>query len=403
MPALTNLKIKSAPPGRHSDSGRDGVRGLMLVVMPPGKRGEVGGRSFVLRMQRQGFNGGKRIDLGLGGWPDLELGAAREKARLWRREILDGRDPRVSLKVNTMVVPTFAEAAQATYDAQKEGWRDRTAQGFLSLLETYAYPLIGKMRVDQVTNNDIVSTVAPIWNTKPATARKVRTWVVFVLNFAHENNWRPHGAPKINWKIRLGPLAAGTNFAAMPYDKVPAFVAGLRGKAETVGRLALMFTILTAARSGEVRSLRWSHLDLQGGWWHRPAELMKGKEAHSVTLSKPAIAILKRMELMRVGQGDPFVFPGTGGRMISDMTMSKYVKGHEATVHGFRSSFRDWAAEQCPTVPDAVAEEALAHKIGNETTRAYRRTKLDAMRRDLLEAWGRYVDGEAAPLLRLVG
>jgi integrase len=97
------------------------------------------------------------------------------------------------------------------------------------------------------------------------------------------------------------------------------------------------------------------------------------------------------------------VFPGTAGRMISDMTMSKYVQGHEATVHGFRSSFRDWTAEQCPTVPDAVAEEALAHKIGNETTRAYRRTKLDAMRRDLLEAWGRYVDGEAVPLLRLVG
>jgi integrase len=189
--------------------------------------------------------------------------------------------------------------------------------------------------------------------------------------------------------------------ASMPYADVPAFVEGLNAKPDTAIRLALLFTILTAARSGEVRSARWSHIDMDAKEWRRPADMMKAGEAHVVTLSPAAMAVLKRAQALRTTLADTLVFPGGRGR-IADDTMSKIVRPLGATVHGFRSSFRTWAAEQMPTMPEAVAEAALAHMIPDQVVRAYQRAKFMEMRRTLLDAWGAFVEGHSN-VLRLVG
>jgi integrase len=158
----------------------------------------------------------------------------------------------------------------------------------------------------------------------------------------------------------------------------------------------LQFLILTAARSGEVRSAKWSHIDLEGKVWNRPADLMKNRIAHTVTLSDPAIAVLKRAALLRTTEADCLIFPGKGDKAISDMTLTKVLRDAKKpfAAHGFRSSFRDWAAEQMPMMPEAVAEAALAHVVPDQVIRAYKRTSFLDMRRQLLDAWGRYVEGE---------
>jgi integrase len=178
----------------------------------------------------------------------------------------------------------------------------------------------------------------------------------------------------------------------MPFVEAPAFVADQLAKEATSGRLALLFTVLTAARSGEVRNAEWAHIDVEARTWTRPAELMKMRDKHVVTLNDAAVAVLERAgELF--GK-DGLVFPGTRSKSaLSDMTLSKIMRSEDVpyTVHGFRSSFRDWAAEKMPTVPAMVAEMALAHKVGTATEQAYLRSDLREMRRALMDAWGRFV------------
>jgi integrase len=190
----------------------------------------------------------------------------------------------------------------------------------------------------------------------------------------------------------LGKRAASKNLAAMPYSDVPSFVAGLKVKDDTMGRLALLFVILTGARSGEVRQARWSHIDLATKLWTRPANLMKSRTAHVITLSDAAIGVLKRAAALRSAKPDELIF-SVGGRPLSDMTLTKVMREAKApyTVHGFRSSFRDWAAEKMPEIPDAVAEAALAHVVSDQVVRAYKRTDFLEMRRRLLQAWSEFV------------
>ena len=176
----------------------------------------------------------------------------------------------------------------------------------------------------------------------------------------------------------------------MPYEDVPAFMVSEMAKSDTAGRLALLFTILTAARSGEVRSARWSHIELEAKTWTRPAELMKSDKEHVITLSDAALNILGRANMLRTTLADAPVFPGSGGRQLSDMTLSRMVKPLGVTVHGFRASFRTWAAERMPGLPDAVVEAALAHVVPDQVVRAYQRAKFVEMRRQLLEAWSDY-------------
>ncbi|WP_245739014.1 tyrosine-type recombinase/integrase [Sphingomonas rubra] len=178
----------------------------------------------------------------------------------------------------------------------------------------------------------------------------------------------------------------------MPYANVPAFISLLKDSTETIGRLALLFTIYTAARSGETRHACWSHIDLEQRLWKRPAHLMKMRRDHTVTLNEGAVAVLRKLEPLR-RERHCLLFPGTKGQPLSDMTLSKIVRQSdtEATVHGFRSSFRDWAAEQMADIPDAVAEAALAHSVSDKVMAAYKRTNFIAMRHTLLEGWSTFI------------
>ncbi len=236
--------------------------------------------------------------------------------------------------------------------------------------------------------------LAPIWTKKPEMARKVRQRAGIVLNYAKSKGWRETEAPGKSVTIGLARQGAGRNYASMHYADVPAFVARVSAMPETVGRLALLFAIHTASRSGEVRKTRWSHIDLERKLWNRPAALMKGKVPHTVTLTEPAITLLQHAAGLRKGEeDDDVVFPSGKNTALSDMTLSKIMRDMKVpfTVHGFRSSFRDFAAEQMSTIPDPVAEAALAHVVPDKVERAYKRTSFLELRRTLLDAWGKHL------------
>jgi integrase len=256
---------------------------------------------------------------------------------------------------------------------------------------------MGAARIDTVDEAMVRDALAPIWSEKPAMARKLRVRIGQVLAYAKSRKWRSTSLDAKEMRHGLARHGKGGNFAAMPYRDVPAFMAAQQALPATVGRLALLFTILTAARSGEVRAATWEQIDLDAKTWTRPASIMKMKVQHVVALNPAAIAILERAKPYSGGSG--LVFPGAKpGTQMSDMTLTKVLRdaGECCTVHGFRSSFRDWCAEQMPAVPAMVAEMALAHSVGTATERAYLRSDLRDMRRALIEAWGSFV-GTAKP------
>jgi integrase len=374
MGKLSALGVKNAKPGRHGDGD-----GLYLLVSA------TGAKSWMIRVQRDG----KRRDIGLGSFAALSLADARTKAAELRKHALNGRDPIEERDRDRRPTPTFKDAVKATHEALKAGWSAKTAADFLTSLETYANPVIGNLKVDTIEASHIRDLLAPIWTRVPETSRKVKVRISSVLNFAHSKGWRPTEAPRKSVTVGLSKQAKGGNYAAMPYADVPAFAKELREKVPSVGRDALLFQILTAGRTGEVRSAKWAHINLKTGEWHRPAATMKNREAHTVTLSPPAIALLKRRMAERKSKPDDYVFTSTKGGMISDMTLSKVMKdaGQPFTPHGFRSSFRDWAAERMHEIPDAVAEAALAHVVPDRVVRAYKRTQFLEMRRTLINAW----------------
>jgi integrase len=303
-----------------------------------------------------------------------------------------------------VAVPTFEAAADACH---KEGppsrWQERHASAFIASLKQHAFPKLGRLLVDSIDENSIVAVLAPLWHDKPAAARKVRQRIRTVLDFAKVSGWRSTGAPNISPRASLGKQPRSGNFAAMPYADVPEFVATLRDKPTSAGRLALLFAILTAARSGEVRAARWSQIDLDARTWTRPAELMKSREPHIVTLPPAAVALLDEAKQLRTLSSADLVFPGANGRPLADMTLLKIVKadGGDFTVHGFRAAFRTWVAEQMPTVPEAVAEAALAHTVPDAVVRAYQRAKFMDLRRKLLDAWSAYCAGKQDNVIRL--
>jgi integrase len=382
MGKLTDLKVRSAKAGVHGDGA-----GLYLRVK------DTGAKSWVLRVQHMG----KRQDIGLGGYPaDLSLGEAREKAAHLRKLARRGVNARAERDREKVVIPTFAEAVKSAHAELSKGWSEKNAASFKASLEQHVVPRIGEERVSDIAAAHLIASLAPLWTTKPEVARKLRSRTLQVLSFAKARGWRTAPLPDVR-ELRdgLAKQPRRGNFEAMPYAKVPAFVQAELGKAETAGRLALIFTILTAARSGEVRSARWEHIDLEARTWSRPAELMKMRDKHVVTLSDAAIAILRRAG--ELWGSDGLIFPGSRpNATLSDMTLSKIMRtsAGTATVHGFRSSFRDWCAEQMPTIPAMVAEMALAHKVGTATEQAYLRSDLREMRRTLMEAWGRHVAPE---------
>ena len=383
MGKLTALSVKNAKPGRHGDGA-----GLYLLVKPSGAR------SWLLRVQRDG----KRRDVGLGSLAALSLAEAREKAAELRKHALNGRDPIAERDRDRRPAPTFRDAVKETHAALKSGWIDKNAAVFLTSLETYAYPSIGNLRVDTIEASHIRDMIAPIWTTKPEVARKVRMRVGQVLNFSHSKGWRKTEAPGKAVSVGLPKQPKGKNFLAMPYGEVPAFMAKLASQAPSTGRRALMLLILTAARPGEVRLSRWNQIDAGKGLWNRPAGIMKLRDPHTVTLSKAAEKLLAQIKAENTPKADDLIFPSRGDKPLSDMAFNKLLRdaGVIYDAHGFRSSFRDWAAEQMSQIPDAVAEAALAHAVPDKVIRAYKRTNFLEMRRKLLDAWGEFLVGDTA-------
>lgn len=404
MPTLTWMSVRNAKAGRYADGG-----GLYLFVK------ETGARSWLLRVQVEG----KRRDIGLGsvdlgGKRDLSeedvsilsrrkltLAEAREKAGILSRLAKAGRDPVIERDKDRSTAPTFKDATILCHADLKAGWSPRNAAAFLASLEDHAFPALGRLRVDSIEASHIRDMLAPIWTDIPVMARKVRQRVGIVLNYAKAKGWRPSEAPGKSVTMGLARGHRGGNFAAMPYEEVPNLMATLESKTSTIGRLALRFLILTGARSGEVRKATWDQVDTVKMLWNRPASIMKGGLAHTVTLSKAALSILEEAKNLRVSENDDApVFPSNKNGPISDMTLSKIMRDMDLPFvpHGFRSSFRDFAAEQMHHLPDAAAEAALAHAVPDKVVAAYKRTDFLAMRRQLLEGWGCYVSRQTISL-----
>lgn len=379
-------------PRRYGDGA-----GLWLHVGP------TGGKSWVLRYKRHG----RAREMGLGPVDLVPLAEAREKARQARRKLLDGIDPlderaaeKRAAEVERARAVTFTDAAEGFIAAQEAGWRNRKhRQQWRSTLRTYAEPVFGKLPVAEVDTDLVLRALEPIWTEKPETASRLRGRIEAVLDWAAARKLR-EGANPARWKGHLDTLlparskvAAVKHHKAVPWREVPDAMARIAG-AGGIGAAALRFAVLTACRSGEVRGARWAEIDMDAREWVVPAERMKARKAHRVPLSDAAMAVLEEMRPL-AGGGDGLVFPSTKpGRSISDMTMAAVLKrlGIGATVHGFRSSFSDWAAETT-NYPHEVREMALAHTVSNAVERAYRRGDLFERRRRLMEDWARYCAG----------
>jgi integrase len=388
MAKLTALKVQRAKPGRHGDGG-----GLYLVVS------DTGARKWVLRIQQHG----KRHDLGLGSANDVPLAEARETANDIRRAVRQGESPLARRQRARQMIPTFREAAAMVHEEHKPSWKNpKHAAQWLSTLEAYAFPRLGDLPVNQIDGPMVRDVLADIWLTIPETARRVRQRIGTVLDYAHAKGWREAEMPlrAVSRGLPKQPKK-NSHFAAMHWQDVPAFLTNMEEtlKAGESVRLAIEFLILTAARSGEVRGARWSEFDLEEKTWSIPAERMKAGEAHRIPLSDRAVEILRRMlELRRTDDADTFVFEGQKpGRPLSDMTLSMPIRRAKLgiTVHGFRSGFRDWAAERT-SFPRELAEKALAHSVRNKVEAAYQRGDLFDKRRELMDAWALYCESAAS-------
>jgi integrase len=289
----------------------------------------------------------------------------------------------------------FFESVAREFVEQRE-FSSKSQQQALTRLERYAFPRLGKLQVQSVDADNIAEALRPIWTTKPETALRTRDLILRTLRYG-----RPDGALLETTLARaitdrLPPQPRNKNFAAMDYAQVPAFMGKLADK-RTMGALALQTAVLTATRSGETRGATWREIDLKEGVWTVPAERMKMKRPHRIPLSPQALAVLEAARAMPKADlsADALVFPGATGKPLSDMTLTKILRDMKEpfTVHGMRSSFRDWAAENL-SMPGEIAEAALAHAVPNAVEAAYRRTTFFDKRREMMAAWGSFCAGE---------
>jgi integrase len=381
---LTARKVETAKPGKYSDGGN-----LYLIVS------QTGSRKWVLRFTWRG----RAKEMGLGSAASVPLADAREKAASARRKIAQGLNP-IEERKRDGGIPTFGEMADDVREALSAGFRnDKHKAQWKSTLETYAAPLRSKP-VDTIATDDVLAILKPIWTTKAETASRVRGRIEKVLDAAKAKGFR-EGENPARWRGHLDHLLprpsklSRGHHAAMPYEVVAVFIAKLRER-EATAALALEFCILTAARSGEVLGARWSEIDLDKKIWTVPANRMKAGREHRVPLSSRAIVILRKLQKLKTGE---FVFPGqTPNKPLSNMSMEmvlRRMKIENATVHGFRSSFRDWAGN-ISNFPREITETALAHVIGDKAEQAYRRGDALEKRRKLMEAWSSYCEPKAA-------
>ena len=372
--------ITTSVAGRYADGG-----GLYLVVSPTGSR------KWVFRFRWKG----KLSDMGLGSASVVTLSRARERAAESRIKISEGINP-LAEKRAARAIPTFGDFADELVTSVKSQWRNaKHGQQVQNTLERYAASL-RSLPVDQIDTSRVVTALKPIWTSKSETATRVRSRIEWVLDAAKAKGYRS-GENPARWKGHLDQLLpkrtglARGHHAALPFVEVPAFIKELRERPAT-SALALEFTILTAARSGEVRGATWREIDLPSALWTVPGSRMKAGREHRVPLSERAVEILKDMAMLAPDDLDAFVFPGPKGSStsLSDAAFSALLKrmnrSEGITPHGFRSSFRDWAGETT-TFPRDVAEMCLAHTVGDMTERAYRRGDGLAKRREMIDAW----------------
>lgn len=385
MGKLTAAKLRSlGAPGRYSDGN-----GLFLELTDKGA-----GR-WLLRVQANG----RRRDIGLGALKSVSLADARDAAFLIRRKIAQGIDPVEERRQERLVIPTFRKAAESVHAEHREGWKNGKHQKqWIATLERYAFGKMGNRLVSEIEGPLIRDVLAPIWLTKPETARRVRQRIGTVLDWACAKGFRSTEAPmrSLSKGLPRQPKKDG-HFAAMTYALVPKFLDSLAER-ESAGRLALEALILTAARSGEIRGATWSEIDLKAALWTVPATRMKMGRTHVVPLSPEAIAVFERARRFKAGASE-LVFPGSGVKTpLSDMTLLKILRDMDldVTVHGFRSAFRDWVAEQTDYSGE-VAEAALAHAVSNKVEAAYRRTDFLDKRRLLMRDWGAFCKKADAP------
>ena len=389
-PPLTALGLKDPMEANRYPEGT--IAGLMLNVKPSGAK------SWVLRVTV----GTKRKDIGLGGYPEVGLAAARERARQTKDEIRKGVDPVADRKAKqTAIVWTFKTCALAYIEAFKPSWKNaKHGQQWENTLETYVYPHFGDKHVKDVDTEDITKAIRPLWATKNETMVRVRNRIELVLSWAAAQGYRPKGFNPATWRGHLDQVLPKpskvnkrTSFEAMPIDALYGFMRQLADVQGTSAR-CLEFTILTACRSGEARGALWSEIDLDAGTWSIPKERMKAGRPHRIPLSDAAIKLLTALPQFKDSDGNDIdlVFPGLGGeKPLSDMSLTACMRRMKLTAvpHGFRSTFTDWCAERT-AYPSEVREMALAHAIGNDTEAAYRRGDLFDKRRNLMNDWAKF-------------
>ena len=380
---LTALTVqKLSKPGFYSVGG---VKGLAIRVS------QSGAKYWVLRV----VTGGKRRDLGLGGYPTISLAAARDRARLVR----DGKSIRAQVPTeaqNKLRGPTFEEAATTYINAYRSSWRNpKHAQQWANTLRTYAYPVIGKIELAQVTLEDVLRVLKPIWGSKTETASRVRGRIEQILDWGYAHGYRGPENPA-KWqglldKILPNPkkISPHTHHRAIPLREIHDFYRRLTQQPGIAAR-ALEMALLTAARSGEVRGMRWEEIDLNTKVWIVPANRMKSGRTHRVPLSDAALGLLTELN----PQIEGLVFLSPRGGKLSDMSLTAVMRrmGVDAVPHGLRSTFRDWVAEKT-IYPNELGEMALAHIVSNKAEAAYRRGDMLERRREMMANWADHLIG----------
>jgi integrase len=396
---LSPAAVKNAKDGMHGDGG-----GLWLHVGPNAydKNGKPTktGKSWIFRFMLDG----KAREMGLGPVHDVGLAEARNKARDCRNKVRDGIDPleakhakRKARKLEAAKAITFKACAGKYIAANKAGWRnEKHADQWENTLTAYVYPLMGGLSVSEIDTGHVTRVLEPIWTTKSETASRVRGRIESVLSYATTHGWRA-GENPARWRGHLenvlpkkSKVSKVEHHAALPWRESGAFMKTLTAEQGT-GALAFRFAILTAARTGEVIGAQWAEIDMQHAVWTIPGVRMKAGVEHRVPLSDDAMALLRDAAKLRV-DGVDFVFPGgKKGKPLSNMALLmtlRRMKRDDLTAHGFRSTFRDWAAETGQ--PADIAEAALAHTVGDKTVAAYQRGDLLDRRRKLMEAWAAF-------------
>ncbi|MBA4754527.1 MAG: site-specific integrase [Sphingobium sp.] len=393
---LTPLAVKNAKAGRHADGG-----GLHLLVK------ESGARSWVYRFMLNGKS--RDVGLGAAGPDGISLSQARDARDALRLKVKAGIDPLderqrkaaealAAAQVAQVAGMTFKGVAETYISANEASWRnDKHRQQWRNTLASYVYPVIGELPVAEIATAHVLKILEPIWQDKPETASRIRGRIETVLDAAKARGYR-EGENPARWRGHIAQILPRRSrltrghHKAMPYEAIPAFVAKLRER-EAMAALALEFVILTASRTSEVLGATWAEVDLDNALWTVPASRMKAGKEHRIPLSPRAVEILEAVKPL----GKASLFPANKSGKLSTMAMSMLLRRMDvaATVHGFRSTFRDWAAERTGYAHE-VAEMALAHTIESAVERAYRRGDLFAKRRRLMADWATYCASDGA-------